>query len=799
MRAARNWAESARLLPVPGSPLSDGEDGLRRENARLREELERLRAGLATGAEELPLESLLPAFPALLFLFSPDDRYLAFRAGEGLFVPPSEFLGKRIDEVLPPPTGPAFRRFMQKAREAKGRLQTVEYSLPMPTEERHFEARILGLADDRVVILSLDVTDRHVAQETVRRQAEHLDHILRLSPAVIYSLRFAPGGLEVASVSENVRSVLGYAPQDLEPPGFWPRGVHPDDLAAAQEGAARALAEGHVVHRYRFRHADGRWRWIRDEMRLVLDAAGQPSELVGSLSDVTAQQEAEEQLRQSQERFRQVIEGSPDLLAIFDAAGRVAYASPSAVDLLGYPPDQLLGRPASDLVVAEDAARAEAVLGELAGAPGATRRIELRMKRADGSRLVFDSLVRNLLHVPSIGGFVVNARDVSQQRQLEGQVLQSQKLESIGRLAGGVAHDFNNLLIGILGYAQFLEEGIRAGNPSLEDLGEIRKAGERARDLTAQLLTVARRQASEQRVIDLNGVLQDSEKLLRRVIGEDIELAVQLEPRPWAIKADPGNLQQVLLNLAVNARDAMPRGGKLTLETANVDLDERYASGHQGVVPGRYLLLTVSDSGQGMSAEVQAHLFEPFFTTKAPGLGTGLGLATVHGIVKQSGGHIWVDSEVGRGTSFRIYLPRTDEVPARSSPDSHPRAHRGTEAVLVAEDEPSVRELIVRTLQGSGYRVLAASGGREALELAAQTLGELHLLLTDVVMPDLSGKALADQLLALRPGLRVLYMSGYTQNTIVHHGVLDPGVRFLPKPFVPASLLEAVRRALDEG
>jgi len=407
--------------------------------------------------------------------------------------------------------------------------------------------------------------------------------------------------------------------------------------------------------------------------------------------------------------------------------------------------------------------------------------------------------VRNLLHVPAIAGFVVNSRDVTQQRQLEGQVLQSQKLERLGRLAGGVAHDFNNLLIGILGYAQFLEEGIRAGNPSLEDLGEIRKAGERARDLTAQLLAVARRQVSERRVIDVNDVLRDSEKLLRRVIGEDVGLTVLLEPRPCAVKADPGSLQQVLLNLAVNARDAMPGGGKLTIETASVELDEHYASSHRGVTPGRYVLLAVTDTGQGMSAEVQEHLFEPFFTTKAPGLGTGLGLATVHGIVKQSGGHLWVYSEVGRGTTFKIYLPPTDEVPARPAPDSHSRVERGTETVLLAEDEPSVRELIVRTLRGSGYRVLVASGGREAEEIAAQTSQEIHLLLTDVVMPDLSGKVLADQLLARRPGLRVLYMSGYPQNPIAHHGVLDPGVRFLAKPFVPASLLEAVRRALDDS
>jgi len=771
--------------------------GLGEENRRLREAVARLEARLRGAAGRgLDLDTVFPAFPALLFLFSPDDRYLDYRAGEGLFAPPAEFLGKRVDEVIPPPTGPAFLAAMRRARET-GTVQTMEYTLPMAPGHRHFEGRILALPDGRVTALCTDVTAQREVAERLRESQERFHR----------AFEDAPFGMAIVGLDERLLAVnralcriLGYPPEALLALTI-PAITHPEDRAAEHEAKARLLAGGGAAFQMekRYLRADGQVVWGSLSVSAVPGADGLPLYLIGQLEDVTERRRAETALRASEERFRELIERSPDLLAVFDAAGRVAFASPSAADVLGYPLDQIVGRPASDLVAPEDAPRATALLASLARTPGAMERIELRMRRADGALVVFDSLVRNLLHVPAVGGFVVNSRDVSQQRLLEAQFQQAQKLESIGRLAGGVAHDFNNLLVGILGYTEFLEEGIRAGRPSLEDLAEIRRAGERARDLTSQLLAVARRQVSERQVVDLNGVLRDAERLVRRLIGEDVELAVHLEPHLWPVLADPSGLQQVVLNLVVNARDAMPRGGKLTLETANVELEERYAHSHQDVQPGPYVLLGVSDTGEGMSPEVQAHAFEPFYTTKAPGVGTGLGLATVYGIVKQSGGHVWLYSEPGRGTTFKIYLPRTQEVAVRPPPRQARRAEAGTETVLVVEDDPSVRELAVRALRAGGYRVLAASSGREALEMDARAGEAIHLLLTDVVMPDLSGKQVADALVARRPGLRVLYASGYTQNTIAHHGVLDAGIRFLAKPFTPGSLLEAVRRVLDQA
>ncbi len=394
---------------------------------------------------------------------------------------------------------------------------------------------------------------------------------------------------------------------------------------------------------------------------------------------------------------------------------------------------------------------------------------------------------------------LVVTRDITDQRRAEEQFRQAQKLESIGRLAGGVAHDFNNLLVGILGYAEFLAKGIQAGNPSLDDLAEIQKAGERARDLTRQLLTVARRQMTEPRPVDPNGVLRESEKLLRRVMGEDVDMRLRLEPGVGTVFADPSQLQQVVMNLAVNARDAMPRGGRLTIETSSVLLDARYAERHAEVEPGPYVMIAVSDSGEGMSPEIQSHLFEPFFTTKPAGRGTGLGLASVHGIVKQAGGHLWVYSEPGKGTTFKVYLPLRPEEAAHA-PAPAPRPTRGGhECVLVVEDDASARALAVRALQGAGYRVLAASNGREALEQVAASSRPPDLVVTDVVMPGMSGREIADALAQQRPAVGVLFVSGYTQDTIVHHGVLDSAINFLSKPYTPSALLARVREVLDAG
>jgi CheY-like chemotaxis protein len=385
---------------------------------------------------------------------------------------------------------------------------------------------------------------------------------------------------------------------------------------------------------------------------------------------------------------------------------------------------------------------------------------------------------------------------VSEQRRLEQRFQQGQRLESIGRLAGGVAHDFNNLLTVILGCTESMKASLQEQvPPRADDVDDIHAAAERARDLTRHLLAFARKQVLAPVALDLNAVLRGSERLLRRVIGEDVELVVALAPELWCVRCDPGQIEQVVVNLAANARDAMPRRGTLTLETGNVKLEEGDASGDHPA--GDYVRLGVSDSGEGLSPEVRAHLFEPFFTTKPTGRGTGLGLATVYGIVNQSGGFIRVESEVGKGTSFELFFPRTQEVPVPPLGAPRARTTRGTETILVVEDDPHVREITVRSLRAAGYRVLVACGGADALGISAAELAEVRLLVTDVVMPGLDGREVAERLHQRREGLQVLYVSGYTQGAIAERGLLEPGSDFLPKPFTATALLSAVRALLD--
>ncbi len=382
-------------------------------------------------------------------------------------------------------------------------------------------------------------------------------------------------------------------------------------------------------------------------------------------------------------------------------------------------------------------------------------------------------------------------------RALEDQLEQSRKMEAVGRLAGGVAHDFNNLLTAILGYSNLVLEELEPGHPARADVEQMRRAGESAASLTQQLLAFSRKQILQPQVLDLNDVVSRAESLLQRLIGEHIRLVTALDPSLDRVNADPGQLEQVIVNLAINARDAMPEGGKLTIETANVELDEAYVLQHGGSSPGSHVMLAVSDTGVGMDAETRARIFEPFFTTKRRGEGTGLGLSTVYGIVTQSGGSIWVYSEPTRGTTFKVYFPQAPQAEPQTVAAPRTDGLQGTETILLAEDQPEVRSVARAVLERYGYRVLEAKHGDEALRILRAHHEPIHLLLSDVVMPSMSGPELARLVQLEQSGIRVLYASGYTDDAIVRHGVLDPGVAFLQKPFTPTALLRKIRELLD--
>ena len=506
---------------------------------------------------------------------------------------------------------------------------------------------------------------------------------------------------------------------------------------------------------------------------------------------------AEEELRQSEERFSRVFRASPAGIAITTAdEGRFVDVNEAFCALTGYARNEILGRTTIELGFVQDLGEQADLLEQLRDL-GTVQNVDLevRTKRGD-RRLVLASFERI-----ELGGrpcLLSLMHDISERKRLEDQLRQAQKMEAIGRLAGGVAHDFNNLLSVIIGYCDLLFRTLPAGAAERSEIAEIRDAADAASGLTRQLLAFSRRQVVERRVLDLNAVVTRAERLLRRLVGDDIELVVRLAPALSLIQADAGQLDQILMNLVVNARDAMPAGGTIVIETAPAVLDEAYARDHPGARAGEYVCVSVSDTGIGMDADTQAHIFEPFFTTKEVGRGTGLGLATVYGIVKQSEAFIWVESARAQGTTFRIYFP---PAPAGAAPEPAPRAEpaslTGSETVLVVEDSPQLRELIQEVLQVRGYQVLEADAGDAALDVARRHDGPIHLLLTDVIMPGMNGRQLADRLTAVRPDVKVLFASGYTADVLVQYGV-EGGRHYLQKPFTPDALARKVREILSE-
>lgn len=506
--------------------------------------------------------------------------------------------------------------------------------------------------------------------------------------------------------------------------------------------------------------------------------------------EVIERRRAEEALRASEQLFRAVFDGALEAMLIADDEGRYLDANPAACAIFGLSKDELTGRSIIEFMETDF---------DFAGAWGSFldqgwQTGEFRLARPDKTMrdLEFSATARILP-----GRHLSVLRDITERKQLEEQLKQSQKMEAIGRLAGGIAHDFNNLLTAIIGYSQ-LVMGRLEDSPLRREIEEIQKAGARAAALTSQLLIFSRRQILQLRILDLNTIVTEMEKMLRRMIGEDVQLITHLEPSPWHVKADPGQIAQVIMNLAVNARDAMPRGGKLIIETSNVLLDEAYTSQHLDVAAGRYVLLAVSDSGTGMDEDTLSHLFEPFFTTKEPGKGTGLGLSTVYGIVKQSGGHIWAYSEPGQGATFKIYLPRAEALDeAEQEREEIFAPPSGTETVLIVEDEEVLRLLATKILTMHGYKVLEASNGEEALKISQKYSEPIHLLLTDVIMPQMSGPDLSARIAALRPEIRMLFMSGYTDRAIMHNSMLDKRAAYIQKPFTPSSLARKVREVLD--
>jgi PAS domain S-box-containing protein len=592
--------------------------------------------------------------------------------------------------------------------------------------------------------------------------------------------------------------VLGYTTDELQDSSSFDQ-IHPDDRNRVREAAveARRTGVGRPLE-YRMRHKDGTWRAIESTASVIRSPAGEPERLVIVNRDVTERKEAAESLRLSESGFRSMIEDAPYGIYRARTEGKLLRANPALQRMLGYEKlDELL-----DASLPTDIFRNSSDfngLKELLENANEFKDVEVELKRRDGAPITVRCTGRKVKEEYENGPcFDVFAEDVTERRVLERQLRMAGKMEAVGRLSGGIAHDFNNLLGVIIGYSQVLRRKLASESGLLECAEEIEKAGQRAASLTRQLLAFSRQQILTPSILNLNNLVQDMAKMLPRLLGEDIAVSTSLSPDLGVVRADQSQIEQVIMNLAVNARDAMPDGGTLRIETRNVELDQAYAWQHAGAKPGPCVMLAVIDTGTGIDPDTLAHIFEPFFTTKEVGKGTGLGLATVYGVVKQSGGYVWAESEPGQGASFQIFLPRVAE-PATEATATTPleEAVGGSETILLVEDSEPLRKLTQSFLVSHGFRVLAAQDGEEAIQLETRHSGKIDLLLTDVVMPGMNGRALAERMLPGQPGMRVLYISGYTDSFVARHGVLEQGTELLHKPFTEDVLIKKVREVLD--
>jgi len=639
--------------------------------------------------------------------------------------------------------------------------------------------------------MQTELAERRRVEESLRESRERYELAVRGSSDGIWDWNVLTNE---DFFSDRWCEMVGYERAELAAElDTWIGLLHPDDVERVKDRVRRHLEQREPYDvEFRMRTKTGDYRWFCARGQALWNEQGRPTRMAGSLTDITEHKQAEERLR----RQAALLDGANDAIYVRELDHTVSYWNAGAERLFGWTRTEALQRKITELGeegrAAFEAAHTALLekgnwVGELSFITEAGRKCQVLCRW---------TLLRDDKGHPA-EVLAINT-DITEQKALEAQFLQAQKMESVGRLAGGVAHDFNNLLTVINSSAEFALAELKEGDPLRDDLEQILASGVRAAGLTRQLLAFSRKQVLQPAVLNLNTLVEAAEKMLKRLIGEDVDLALALAKDLGPVRADPGQIEQVIVNLAVNARDAMPTGGMLTIETADVELDEAYASQHAGASPGPYVLLAISDTGTGMDEATRTRIFEPFFTTKEAERGTGLGLSTVYGIVRQSGGSIWVYSEIGAGTTFKIYLPRVAE-PAddvRAGPAQAPT--RGTETVLVVEDDKALRRAARRILSSAGYTVLEAADGAEALRVLEGHAGPLHLLLTDVVMPGLSGREVAERLCALRPGLKVLFSSGYTDDSILRHGVLDRSVHFIAKPFTRAALTRKVRDVLDE-
>jgi two-component system cell cycle sensor histidine kinase/response regulator CckA len=666
-------------------------------------------------------------------------------------------------------------------------------------------SRLLYKGEPAVQAVFIDITERKQVEETLRQSEEKYRTILETIEDGYYEVDLAG---DFTFFNDSACRILGYSRKELM--GMNNRQYTDEENARKlYEAFNKVYLTGKPTKEFDWEviRKDGTKRIGEVSISLIKDREGRPVGFRGIARDVTQRKQAEEALRVEKQRSQTLLENAPFGMVMIDREGNFRYVNSKFIELFGYELNEVPnGKEWFRKAYPDPEYRHQAIETWINDSnisePGEKIPRIFSATCKDKTKKTIRFITVQL----ATGEYLVSCEDITliqrteeEKAALAEQLRQSQKMEAIGRLAGGIAHDFNNLLTVIRGYSQLSLMDLSQNEKLRGHIEEIQKASQKASDLTHHLLAFSRRQIMEMKILDLNTLLKDLDRMLHRVIGEDIEVTYRLAKDLGWVKIDVGQIEQVILNLAVNARDAMPSGGKLTIETSNAELDETYARTHIGSKPGHYVMLSVSDTGVGMIPEVRERAFEPFFTTKEKGKGTGLGLSTAYGIVKQSGGNIWAYSEPGKGTTFKIYLPRMDEFGKEAAEKAEAaEILKGTETILIVEDEGEVLKLVAQVLTGQGYTVIEASGGDEAMHFAKQHERKpIHLLLTDVVMPGMSGGELAATLRVQHPSLKVLYMSGYTDNAIVHHGVLEEGINYIQKPFTLDALARKVRDVLD--
>lgn len=714
-------------------------------------------------------------------------------------------LGRDIRDILLPEYRHELDTYIDKVQQA-GVIQGIMSAQTSSGEKRIWEftntLRTEGVAVPIIRGVARDVTEQRRAESALRESEARYRLLFERNPFPmwVYDLET----LRFLAVNEAAVDNYGYSRQEFL--SMTIKDIRPSEDIPAVMKSVRNFSAGI--------DKAGVWRH-RKKNDSVIDVeitshqitfAGRQAKLVLP-NDITERRRAENALRKAEEKYRSIFENAVEGIFQASSDNRFISANPALLRLLGYRSLEDLIEHRTDIdtqhyVDSNIRRKLEQMLTENEVVTG----FECEIYRKDMSKIWTIANIRAIrdengalvLYEGSIEDISERKRTEEALRASEEQLRQSQKLESIGQLAGGIAHDFNNLLTAIIGYSELSLMRLQKEDPLGRNIGEIKKAGERAAGLTRQLLAFSRKQVLQPKVLNINSVVSDFEKMLQRLIGENIELRTMLAPEIGNVKADPGQIEQVIMNLAINARDAMPGGGKLTIETNNMFLDESYVERHISVIPGFYVMLAVSDTGCGMDEKTLKRIFEPFFTTKGLGEGTGLGLSTVYGIIKQSGGNIWVYSELGSGTTFKVYLPCVDEdAEVYPRTDGTEEDVKGTETILLAEDEDVVRKFARKVLESYGYQVLEAANGGSALLICERHQEPINLLITDVVMPEMSGSELAERLIQLRPEMKVIYMSGYTDNAVFHHGVLHEGANFIQKPFTPYALAQKVRKILE--